>query len=277
MEHASRDRASQAKAHGGDDGKRRPVIRVRDLEQRFGDHLVFEGLDLDVFPREVMGIVGGSGSGKSILLTSIIGLHTPTSGRVEVFGQDMTETPLRELHGIQRRWGVLFQSDALFSNLTVLENIVRVMKEHHNLPDRLASEVAALKVDMVGLEPAAAWKYPSELSGGMRKKAGLARALALDPELLVLDEPTAGLDPIAAANFRQLLLQLRRTLSLTVFLVTHDLDLLHEVCDRVAILAEQRFLEVGPVDEVSRADHPFIQRFFRSEPEPGKGGRAEKE
>lgn len=247
---------------------RAPVIAVRDLEQRFGDKVIFEGLCLDVHRREVVGIVGGSGSGKSVLLTAILGLRQTTGGTIRVFGHDVHRASHAEKRDIQRRWGVLFQSDALFSNLTVLENIVRVMREHHDVPTDLAREVAALKVNMVGLKPDAAWKTPDALSGGMRKKAGLARALAMDPELLILDEPTAGLDPIAAASFRELLDHLRRTLGLTVVLVTHDLDLLHDVCDRVALLADQRFLAIGPVEEVAQTDHPFVRRFFNAEPEP---------
>lgn len=241
-----------------------PVIAVRRLGQRFGDTVIFEGLDLDVRREEVVGIVGGSGSGKSILLKSIIGLHRPTEGKVHVFGTAVRDAPRDDRRALQRRWGVLFQADALFSNLTVLENVTRVMRQHLDLPDDLARELAALKVDMVGLDPAAAWKFPYELSGGMRKKAGLARALALDPELLVLDEPTAGLDPVAAANFRDLIGQLRRTLRLTVFLVTHEREVMRDVCDRVAMLAERRFLAVGPAAEVEQSDHPWVRDFFRT-------------
>lgn len=241
-----------------------PVVRVRGLCQRFGDTVIFEGLDLDVRAEEVVGIVGGSGSGKSILLKSIIGLHKPTEGEVSVFGTPVRRASRGEMRTLQRRWGVVFQADALFSNLTVLENVTRVMHEHLELPRDLAQELAAVKVDMVGLEPSAAWKFPYELSGGMRKKAGLARALALDPDLLVLDEPTAGLDPIAAANFRELVKQLRRTLRLTVFLVTHELEVMRDVCDRVAMLSERRFLAVGPAEEVQQSDHPWVRDFFQT-------------
>ncbi|NQU70645.1 MAG: ATP-binding cassette domain-containing protein, partial [Rhodospirillales bacterium] len=212
------------------------IIRVRGLITQFGRNVIHEGLDLDVERGEVMGVVGGSGTGKSVLMRSIIGLNNPKSGEIEMFGQNTTglSKPARE--AIDIRTGVLFQDGALFSSMTVAENIMAPMREHTGLPLKLMLEIVALKVSMVGLPQDSCGKYPSELSGGMRKRAGLARALALDPEILFLDEPTAGLDPISAAAFDSLIGSLQQTLDLTVMMVTHDLDSLLAICDRIAVL-----------------------------------------
>jgi phospholipid/cholesterol/gamma-HCH transport system ATP-binding protein len=247
-----------------------PVIRVRGLRNSFGEQVVHEHLDLEVRRGEILGVVGGSGTGKSVLLRSIIGLQRPDEGEIEVFGEPMLDRDEAETVDIRRRWGVLFQGGALFSTLTVAENIQVPLKEFYpNLDRRLLDEIAAFKVVMTGLPADAGPKYPAELSGGMKKRAGLARALALDPELLFLDEPTAGLDPIGAARFDELTKGLRDTLGLTVFLITHDLDTLYAICDRVAVLADRRVIAVGTIDELLALDHPWIQDYFR-----GPRGRA---
>lgn len=239
-----------------------PVIRVRGVTTRFGTHVVHENLDLDVKRGEILGVVGGSGTGKSVLLRTIIGLLRPAEGEVEVFGQRLDHLPDSERRQYEQRWGVLFQDGALFSSLTVAENVEAPMREHTDLPQDLMNELAGLKIAMAGLPHDACAKYPSELSGGMRKRAGLARALALDPEIVFLDEPTAGLDPIGAAAFDQLTLELSRTLGLTVFMVTHDLDSLYAICDRVAVLADKKVLTVAPIEELERHDHPWLQEYF---------------
>ncbi len=244
------------------------VIRVSGLRTQFGRQVIHDGLDFEVRRGEVMGIVGGSGTGKSVLLRTIIGLITPAAGRIEVLGQDMAALSDAERLAVQRRWGVLFQDGALFSSLTVGQNIAVPMKEHLKLPPHLSADLAALKIHMVGLPPEACAKYPSELSGGMRKRAGLARALSLDPEILFLDEPTAGLDPIGAANFDQLILDLRSAMGLTVVMVTHDLDSLHTICDRISVLVDKR-VKVGTMAELMEDPHPWIQDYFR-----GPRGRA---
>lgn len=215
-----------------------------------------------------MGIVGGSGSGKSVLLRTIIGLNKPTSGRIEVFGQDTAKLRPSESRALQERWGVLFQDGALFSSLTVAQNIEAPIKEHTDLSKSLRRELIDIKVSMVGLPPEAANKYPSELSGGMRKRAGLARALALDAEIVFLDEPTAGLDPIGAAQFDELIRELQATLGLTVVMVTHDLDSLHAICDRISVLLDKR-VKVGTIPELMREPDPWIDEYFR-----GPRGRA---
>jgi phospholipid/cholesterol/gamma-HCH transport system ATP-binding protein len=243
-------------------GDRAPIIRVRGLANRFGTQVVHDGLDLDVRRGEILGVVGGSGTGKSVLLRTIVGLNRPRAGSIEVFGQRIDQLHGQARQAVERRWGVLFQDGALFSSLTVAQNVQAPMKEHLRLPRALLDGLAAVKISMVGLPPEAGAKYPSELSGGMRKRAGLARALALDPELLFLDEPTAGLDPIGAAAFDELLRRLQRTLGLTVFLVTHDLDTLYAVCDRIAVLAEKRVLVVGTMAEMLRHEHPWIREYF---------------
>lgn len=238
-----------------------PVIEVRGLVNRFGAQLVHDGLDLDVRPGEILGVVGGSGSGKSVFMRSIIGLQRPAAGTIRVFGVEVTapDCPLLDL---SRRWGVLFQQGALFSGLTVAENVQVPLREHLTLAEPLMDEIAAYKIAMVGLPGEAGAKYPAELSGGMRKRAALARALAMDPELLFLDEPTAGLDPVGAAAFDQLILTLRHSMGLTVFLITHDLDTLMTICDRVAVIAEKRVLAVGTVAELTRLDHPWVRDYF---------------
>ncbi|NQV60007.1 MAG: ATP-binding cassette domain-containing protein, partial [Alphaproteobacteria bacterium] len=203
-----------------------------------------------------------SGTGKSVLLRTIIGLNRPTAGRIEVFGQDLAKVTAAERLTVEQRWGVLFQDGALFSSLTVAQNIEVPMKEHLDMPARLRDEIAALKIAMVGLPPEAGSKYPSELSGGMRKRAGLARSLALDPDLIFLDEPTAGLDPIGAANFDQLIKRLQGNLGLTVFMVTHDLDSLNAICDRIAVLAEKRVMVIGPMADMLRHEHPWLREYF---------------
>jgi phospholipid/cholesterol/gamma-HCH transport system ATP-binding protein len=248
------------------------VIRIRGLRNAFGDEgeqVIHEKLDLDLKKGEILGVVGGSGTGKSVLMRSIIGLQTPEEGEVEVLGENMIGRDEDEAKNIRRRWGILFQNGALFSTLTVAENVEVPLREYFHLTPKLMDEIASYKIAMAGLPPDAGPKYPSELSGGMVKRAGLARALALDPELLFLDEPTAGLDPIAAQNFDELILSLRDKLDLTVFLITHDLDTLYAICDRVAVLADRKVVACGTIEQLLALDHPWIQEYFN-----GPRGRA---
>lgn len=247
-----------------------PPIVVEGLVNRFGDFAVHEGLDLTVRRGEILGVVGGSGSGKSVLMRSIIGLQQPSAGRIEVLGNTITDVDPDSDFGVRCRWGVLFQGGALFSTLTVGENVEVPLKQFFpDLDPSLRREIARYKVILSGLPDSAVTKYPSELSGGMKKRAGLARALALDPELVFLDEPTAGLDPIGAAKFDQLTRELKETLGLTVFLITHDLDTLYEICDRVAVIAEKRIIAVGTIPELIASSHPWIEEYFN-----GPRGRA---
>ena len=245
------------------------AVRVRGLVNRFGSKTVHGGLDLDMKRGEVLGVIGGSGTGKSVLLRSIVGLHTPNAGEIEVFGQKIDNLPRAERLKVERRWGVMFQDGALFSTLTVRENVMAPMIEHTKIPTQLMRELADLKIRLAGLELEAAAKKPADLSGGMRKRAALARSLALDPELLFLDEPTAGLDPIGAGKFDELVRSLSNALGLTVFLVTHDLDTLAATCDRIAVLSDGKVLAIGPLDEVRKNPHPWIQEYFS-----GPRGRA---
>ena len=246
------------------------AISVRGLVNRFGTQTVHEGLDLDVHRGEILGVVGGSGTGKSVLMRAILGLRRPDGGSIQVLGVDaLADDPAARLH-VERNSGVLFQDGALFSSLSVGENVQVPLKEHHpDLPESWRYELALLKVKLAGLPADAIDKLPSQLSGGMRKRAGLARALALDPPLLFLDEPTAGLDPIGAAAFDRLLRTLRDAMGLTVFLITHDLDTLYAICDRVAVLAEHKVIINAPLEEVERFDHPWVQEYFH-----GPRGRA---
>lgn len=239
-----------------------PIIRVRGLVTRFGTHTVHDGLDLDVRRGEIIGVVGGSGTGKSVLLRAIVGLLEPNAGQIEVFGESVRSTSEEHYRALRRRWGVMFQDGALFSSLTVRQNVEAPMREQLKLDDKLRETLAGIKVRMVGLPENAMSKYPSELSGGMRKRAGFARAIAMDPEIVFLDEPTAGLDPIGAAAFDILIKQLQASLGLTVFLVTHDLDSLHAICDRIAVLADQKVLAVGTMDEMLKIDHPWVHEYF---------------
>ncbi len=246
-----------------------PIV-VEGLRNQFGEHVIHDDLSLKVRRGEILGVVGGSGTGKSVLMRSIIGLQVPSAGEIEVLGQSITDPRGEEDFDIRSRWGVLFQGGALFSTLTVAENVeVPLLEFYPEISDALRHEIALYKVMLSGLPAEAAAKYPSELSGGMRKRAGLARALALDPELLFLDEPTAGLDPIGAAAFDRLTRELTDTLGLTVFLITHDLDTLHEICDRVAVIAERQVIAVGTIPELLALDHPWIQEYFN-----GPRGRA---
>ncbi|RZV30527.1 MAG: ABC transporter ATP-binding protein [Sphingomonadaceae bacterium] len=246
-----------------------PIV-VENLTNRFGDFAVHEGLDLTVNRGEILGVVGGSGTGKSVLMRSIIGLQIPAKGDIHVFGKSMTDAEPDEFLGVRSRWGVLFQGGALFSTLTVGENVQVPLKQFFpDIEPEVMNEIARFKILMSGLPEEAVNKYPSELSGGMKKRAGLARALALDPELLFLDEPTAGLDPIGAAAFDRLTRELKETLGLTVFLITHDLDTLYEICDRVAVLADKQVIGVGTIPELLETDHPWIQEYFN-----GPRGRA---
>ena len=247
-----------------------PIITIRGLHNSFGDQLIHEDLDLDVMRGEILGVVGGSGTGKSVLMRSIIGLQTPDAGDVQVLGENMIGREEDEAKNIRRRWGVLFQNGALFSTLTVAENVEVPIREYFPfIKPPLLDEIASYKIAMSGLPSNAGPKFPSELSGGMRKRAGLARALALDPELLFLDEPTAGLDPIGAAAFDELIMALQKRLELTVFLITHDLDTLWAICDRVAVLADHKVVAVGTIEELLALDHPWIQEYFN-----GPRGRA---
>ncbi|WP_036288190.1 ABC transporter ATP-binding protein [Methylocystis sp. ATCC 49242] len=245
------------------------IISVRDLVVGFGEKLVMNGLNLDVYRGEVLGFVGGSGQGKSVLMRAILGLVPTRAGSIRIFGQNRDALPPAARRALEQRWGVLFQNGALFSGLTVKQNIQMPMRETRDLSPRLMDELAMLKIELVGLKPDAADKFPSELSGGMVKRAALARALALDPELVFLDEPTSGLDPIGAAEFDDLIATLQQTLGLTVFMVTHDLDSLYSICDRVAALAEGRVIAAGPLPSLLASDHPWLRAYFHGV----RGGR----
>ena len=252
----------RAPAHGPNH-QQEPIVRVRGLVNRFGEQVVHDGLDLDVMPGEILGVVGGSGTGKSVLMRSILGLRVPNEGEIEVRGIDARSDDPELRRQIERSTGVLFQDGALFSSLTVGENVQVPLKEHHrDLPDSLRYELALLKVKLAGLPADAIDKLPSQLSGGMRKRAGLARALALDPPLLFLDEPTAGLDPIGAAAFDRLIRTLQEALGLTVFLITHDLDTLYAICDRIAVLADRKVIACATREEIEQVDHPWVQDYF---------------
>ncbi|MDZ7710640.1 MAG: ABC transporter ATP-binding protein [Roseovarius sp.] len=241
---------------------REAIISVRGLRNQFGNNIVHDNLDLDVWRGEVLGVVGGSGTGKSVLLRSIVGLLRPTAGSIQMFGIDALAADEDARLDIDRRNGVMFQDGALFSSLTVRENVEVPLRAIPDLPPHLRCALADLKISMSGLPWTAGDQYPSELSGGMRKRAGLARALALDPEIVFLDEPTAGLDPIGASEFDILIKGLSRQLGLTVFLVTHDLDTLHATCDRIAVLAEKRVLVTGTMSEMLEVDHPWVHEYF---------------
>jgi len=245
-----------------------PLIAVRGIVNRFGEQRVHDGLDMDVRRGEIFGIVGGSGSGKSVLLRTILGLQRPQAGSVAIGGRDLTELYGAELRAVKRSYGVTFQGGALFSALTVAENVELPIREAHALPSEALAGLAALKIGLVGLPPDAADKYPAQLSGGMVKRAALARALALDPTLLFLDEPTSGLDPIGAAAFDELLLYLQRTLRLTVIMVTHDLDTIYRTCNRVGVIVDRHMVS-DTLDGIVGNPHPWIQEYFH-----GARGRA---
>jgi len=244
------------------------VISVRDLVVGFDGVTVLDHATLDVFEGEILGFVGGSGAGKSVLMRTIIGLLPKRNGTIEVFGNDLATLGERERKSIERRWGVLFQQGALFSSLTALQNVQFPMREYLDLSPRLIGEIALAKLEMVGLDADVRDKYPAELSGGMVKRVALARALALDPDIVFLDEPTSGLDPIGAAEFDELIRTLQQTLGLSVFMVTHDLDSLHTVCDRIAVLSEGRVIAAGPIETMLASEHPWLKSYFR-----GKRGR----
>lgn len=238
------------------------VIRVRGLVNQFGSFRVHDELDLDVLRGEIIGVVGGSGTGKSVLMRSVVGLRTPQDGTIDLLGHNMMDVDKEAMGSLNQDIGILFQDGALFSSMTVAQNVIAPLREHMTISTELAEEIAALKISLAGLDLSAATKYPSELSGGMRKRAALARALAMDPQILFLDEPTAGLDPIGAAKFDELILSLRETLGLTVFMITHDLDSLYRDCDRIAVLAEKKVIAVGPIEDVRRVGHPWIEDYF---------------
>lgn len=239
------------------------IISVQDLVVGFGTRTVLDHVSLDVKSGQILGLVGGSGSGKSVMLRTIIGLLPKRSGQVRLLGQDTDALDDADRHALQRRYGVLFQQGALFSSLTVLQNVQFPMREFLRLPEDLLDEIASTKLEMVGLSPLDGNKFPSELSGGMTKRVALARALALDPELVFLDEPTSGLDPISAGEFDELIRTLQQTLGLTVFMVTHDLNSLHTVCDRIAVLANGRIAADGTIDDMLRNEHPWVKAYFR--------------
>jgi phospholipid/cholesterol/gamma-HCH transport system ATP-binding protein len=248
------------KSNGSD--RREVAIRVRDLVVGFGAKLIMNGLDLDVIRGEVMGFVGASGTGKSVLTRTILGLIKQRRGTIEVFGKDVAKMSLKEHRDVEQRWGVLFQQGALFSGLTVKQNVQVPMREYLDLSPHLMDELAMLKIQLAGLQSDAADKFPSELSGGMIKRAALARALALDPDILFLDEPTSGLDPIGAAEFDELIGTLQKTFGLTVFMVTHDLDSLYSICDRIAALGEGKVIAVGPIETMLASPNAWVQAYF---------------
>jgi phospholipid/cholesterol/gamma-HCH transport system ATP-binding protein len=248
---------------------REVVIAVRGLVVGFDDQIVLDGVDLDVYRGEILGFVGGSGSGKSVLMRTIIGLLPRRAGSIKVLGVELAEASDLERQAIERRWGVLFQQGALFSSLTVRENLQFPIREYLAVSERLLNELAVAKLELVGLDAGVLDKYPAELSGGMTKRVALARALALDPEIVFLDEPTSGLDPIGAGDFDALIATLQRTLGLTVFMVTHYLDSLHTVCDRIAVLADHKVIAAGSMDTMLASEHRWLKAYFR-----GKRSRA---
>ncbi len=239
------------------------IIKVRHLTVAYGHRVILENLDLDVYRGEVLGVVGASGTGKSVTLRAIVGLAPVRSGLIEVNGIDMRRADSAQRISVERRWGILFQQGALFSSLTVKQNVQLPLREYLNLDEELLDDIARLKISLVGLRPDAADKYPAELSGGMIKRAALARALALDPEIVFLDEPTSGLDPISAGEFDDLIRSLQRTLGLTVFMVTHDLDSLATICDRIAVVGDKHILTTGTLEDMLKFDHPWVQAYFR--------------
>jgi len=247
----------------GNGRTRETVIEARGVKVGFGERLVLNGVDLDVYRGEILGFVGGSGAGKSVLMRSIIGLLPKQAGTISVFGQDMDRANEDERQAVERRCGVLFQQGALFSSLTVKENVQFPLREYLKVSQALMDELALAKLEMVGLDASVLDKYPSELSGGMTKRVALARALALDPEIVFLDEPTSGLDPIGAVEFDSLIATLQRTLGLTVFMVTHDLDSLHTVCDRIAVLADGKIIAQGDMNTMLASEHPWLKSYFR--------------
>lgn len=257
---------------GGPGSRAAPVVEVRDVHTRFGDAVVHAGVSLEVQEGEIFALAGASGCGKSTLLREIILLQRPQQGTIRVFGRDVLGLDDEEALPLRRDWGVLFERGALFGSLTVLENVGLPLREHTDLGDEVIDEIAALKIALTGLPASAGAKYPSELSGGMRKRAALARAIALDPRLLFLDEPTAGLDPLSATGFEELVKHLKETLHLTVLMVTHDLDLLWHVADRVAFMVEGRIVGVGTMQELSRSEQPLVREYFH-----GPRGRAAQE
>ncbi len=257
----ARDDAKQRVAEGAE-ARDTPVIEVRGLLSQFGERVIHRDLDLTLERGEVLGVVGGSGTGKTVLLNTIVGLKRPDGGSIRLLGLDREDMSRTDRAEIDRRTGLLFQQGALFSSLTVLQNVAAPLIEHTDLSKSVISELAEMKIAMVGLGPESHHLKPAELSGGMKKRAGLARALALDPELLFLDEPTAGLDPIGAAAFDALLRQLSDDLGLSVFMITHDLDSLYAVCDRIAVLADKKVVESAPIEDLERSDHPWIKDYF---------------
>ncbi len=247
-----------------------PVVQISDLRTQFGRTIVHQDLDLDIYKGEILSIVGGSGTGKTVLLRQMLGLETPTRGSVRVFGEDISEADAQQLQRMRNHWGMLFQQGAMYSALTVFDNIAQPMRELRALPEDVIRDAVLLKMDMVGLGIGDANKMPADLSGGMIKRASLARALALEPQLLFLDEPTAGLDPDLSDAFVALIQSLHRELGLTVVMVTHDLDTLFALSSRIAVLAEKHVIAIGPPHEVLKVDHPFIKQFFLG----GRGLRA---
>jgi phospholipid/cholesterol/gamma-HCH transport system ATP-binding protein len=259
---ASRTKTIQVESHDAET-RGEVVLSVRDLTVAFGEKVILEDLDLDIRRGEILGFVGASGAGKSVLLRTVLGLIRKQSGTIELFGVDLEQASEEERLRIDMRLGMLFQHGALFSALTVLENVQVPMREYLDLPKKLMDELAMLKIELVGLPPDAARKFPSELSGGMIKRAALARALALDPDIVFLDEPTSGLDPIGAAEFDELVGKMRDTMGLTVYMVTHDLDSLFSVCDRVAVLGNKKVLVEGTIEDMLKSEEPWVKSYFR--------------
>jgi phospholipid/cholesterol/gamma-HCH transport system ATP-binding protein len=248
------------------------IVEVRGLRTSFGRVRIHDGVDLDLHRGEILGVVGGSGTGKSVLLRTIIMLNRADDGSIKMFDREVIGISASRADRLRRRFGVMFQHGALFTSYSLLDNVSVPLREHTNLPDRLIEEVARMKISLCGLSQDAAHKFPGELSGGMLKRAAVARALALDPELLFLDEPSSGLDPVSAAKLDELILQLSESLGLTVFMVTHDLDSLWRITSQVAFLGQKRILQTGSMTELSEAEHPMIQKYFQ-----GPRGRVAKE